>query len=60
MGPVTRLPMGKNHIRVRVWVILPPTGVFVGHFLTHRVYSCVPLTRYPMGHPFQYDMWAIH
>jgi hypothetical protein len=52
-------------LRFACSVILPPTGVFVGHFLTHRVkrvrvYSCVPQTRYPMGHPFQYDMWAIH
>ena len=51
---MTRLPAGKNPIRVRVWGILLPTGTLLGDYLTHRVKrvwvrSCIPQTRYPMG-----------
>jgi hypothetical protein len=40
-------------------------GLLMGYFLTHRVKrvracSCVPQTRYPLGHLYQYDMWVIH
>jgi hypothetical protein len=29
----TRNPMGKNPIRVRVWQILIPMGILLGHLL---------------------------
>jgi hypothetical protein len=50
---------------VRVWGILSPTGLLMGYFLTHRVKrvrvcSRIAQTRYPMGHPYHYDTWAIH
>jgi hypothetical protein len=33
MVPETRNPMGKNPIRARVWRILIPMGILLGHLL---------------------------
>jgi hypothetical protein len=38
----------KNPIRVRVWEILPPTGLLTGENLTHRVKWCGCVLEYPV------------
>jgi hypothetical protein len=55
--------MGKNPIRIRVWRILIPMGILLGHLLCPSgtvgvgMFS-VAHTRYPMGNPLIYDTWV--